>query len=74
MQKMHSRYAKIILALLRGSAMLVVEGEKPHIASTTQGPDFSNRSRKTWKDAQSKLCCKNVTPIQNTLSIVQNIA
>ena len=61
MQKMHSRYAKIIVAPVRGYAMLVVEGEKPHIASTNQGPDFSNRSRKRWKDGQSKLCCKNVT-------------
>ena len=40
MQKMHSRYAKIIVALVRGSAMLVVEGEKPHIASTPKGQIF----------------------------------
>jgi len=40
MQKMHSRYAKIILALVRGSDMLVVEGEKPHIANTPKGQIF----------------------------------
>lgn len=40
MQKMHSRYAKIIVALAAGSGMLVVEGEKPHIASTTKGQIF----------------------------------
>jgi len=40
MQKMHSRYAKIIVALACGSAMLVVEGEKPHIASTAKGQIF----------------------------------
>ena len=40
MQKMHSRYAKIIVALVRGSAMLVVEGEKPHIANTPKGQIF----------------------------------
>ncbi len=40
MQKMHSRYAKIIVAPVRGSAMLVVEGEKPHIASTPKGQIF----------------------------------
>tara|TARA_X000001316_G_C921623_1_gene36124 strand:- start:198 stop:401 length:204 start_codon:yes stop_codon:yes gene_type:complete len=40
MQKMHSRYAKIIVALVRGSDMLVSEGEKPHIASTPKGQIF----------------------------------
>lgn len=40
MQKMHSRYAKIIVAPVRSSAMLVVEGEKPHIANTPKGQIF----------------------------------
>ena len=40
MQKMHSRYAKIIVALGCGYAMMVVEGEKPHIASTPKGQIF----------------------------------
>jgi hypothetical protein len=40
MQKMHSRYAKIIVALGCGSDMLVSEGEKPHIASTPKGQIF----------------------------------
>ena len=46
MQKMHSRYAKIIVALVRGSIMLVSEGEKPHIVSTSKGQSFGTQSQK----------------------------
>ena len=40
MQKMHSRYAKIIVALVRGSAMLVSERDKRQIANTPKGQIF----------------------------------
>ena len=40
MQKMHSRYEKIIVALACGSANLVSERDKRHIASTPKGQIF----------------------------------
>jgi len=40
MQKTHSRYAKIIVALVRGSAMLALERDKRHIANTPKGQIF----------------------------------
>ena len=46
MQKTHSRYAKIIVALVRGFAMLALERDKRHIANTPKGQIFKSQSQK----------------------------